>query len=120
MIFKNPYDRTNNLTEPERKLLKKVLYNIAYIHSNGNLPFFSGEDSKIEAYIKSNPQYLWVPLIRASSATALQSKDAWKTKFKNGYKRFKRAIDRYDEFINGVTEEERKEILSQSDNFYMM
>lgn len=120
MIFKNPYDTTNDLTLAERKLLKKVLYNIAYIHSNGNLPFFSNEDSKISKYIKSNPQYLWVPLIRASSATQFSSKDAWMAKIRNGYKRFKKAIDRYDEFVNGVTKEERKEILSQSENFYMM
>lgn len=120
MIFKNPYDDSNNLTPAERKLLKKVLYNIAYIHSNGNVPFNVNEDTKIAQYIKSNPQYLWVPLIRASSATQFSSKEAWMAKIRNGYKRYKRVIDRYDEFVNGVTEEERREVLSQSDNFYMM
>lgn len=120
MIFKNPYDNTNNLTQAERKLLKAVLYNIAYIHSNGNFPFLLRDDAKIADYIQSHPQYLWVPLIRASKATTYQSKDAWLAKIKNGYKRYRSAIDRFDEFFNGVTQEERRDILSSSDNFYQM
>ncbi len=45
--FKNPYDRTNNLTEPERKLLKYVLYKLNWIYNNGNSKFSSEEDPKI-------------------------------------------------------------------------
>lgn len=119
MTFKNPYDMSEDLTMPERKLLKQILFQIADIHSNHQMPFKSAEDPKIEEYIKGHPEYLWCPLIRASKATAIQNKDAWLAKIKNSWKRYRKAVDRFDEFYNGVTAEER-EILSNSEDFYKM
>lgn len=119
MTFKNPYDMSEDLTNSERKLLKQILFQILDIHSNHQIPFKSADDPKLADYVKAHPEYLWCPLIRASKATIIQNKDAWIAKIKNSWKRYKKALDNFDEFYNGVTAEER-EILSSSDDFYKM
>ena len=73
MSFKNPYDEYNDLKPHERELLKYVLFQINRINRNGNSQFSSPEDSKIKSYIEKHPEYLWVPLERASAATKRQS-----------------------------------------------
>lgn len=60
----------NNLKPVERELLKKVLYQITWINTNGNFKFQSWNDPKIAEHIKNHPEYLWVPLTRASKATS--------------------------------------------------
>lgn len=119
MTFKNPYNMSEDLSDPERKLLKQILFQISDIHSNHQMPFKSAEDPKIADYINAHPEYLWCPLIRASKATTIQNKDAWIAKIKNSWKRYRNAVERFDEFYNGVTPEER-EILSNSEDFYKM
>lgn len=119
MNFKNPYDSTNDLTVAERELLKKVLYQITWINTNGNFKFQSWNDPKIAEYIKDHPEYLWVPLTRASKSTSRQSIDAIKAKIGNTFKRLKDATERFDEFVNGITPEERNEIYND-ENFYQL
>ena len=69
MSFKNPYDTSNDLKPQERELLKEVLFRIDKINKNGNSRFYSSNDPKIKEWIKTHPEYLWVPLERASGAT---------------------------------------------------
>lgn len=117
MQFKNPYDMDNNLKPVERELLKKVLYQITWINTNGNFKFQSWNDPKIAEHIKNHPEYLWVPLTRASKATSRQSLDAIKARITNSFKRLKSSTERFDEFVNGITPEERKDIYND-ENFY--
>jgi hypothetical protein len=49
--------------------LKEVLFRIDKINRNGNSRFYSSNDPKIKEWIKTHPEYLWVPLERASGAT---------------------------------------------------
>ena len=113
MSFKNPYDYSNDLTPDERELLKYVLYQITYINTNGNFKYSNWRDPKIAEHIQKHPEYLWVPLIRASNATRRQSASAMLAGIKNSFKRIKNATERFDEFVNGITPEER-ELLSPS------
>lgn len=119
MIFKNPYDNTNDLKPSERKLLKHVLFRIAKINSNGNFKFSSPTDSRLPEYINKHQDYLWVPLERASTATSRQSKKAWIAKFNNTWRKIKDFSNSFDEFINGMTDEERN-LYGNSDEFYKL
>lgn len=120
MSFKNPYDYTNDLNSHERELLKKVLFQIAYINTNGNFKFSGPNDSKLPEYIKDHPEYLWVPLIRASQATSRQSISSIKAKLKNSFRRLKNATERFDEFVNGITPEERELLGADDSDFYKL
>lgn len=120
MVFKNPYDMSNDLKQSERELLKQILYQIAQINHNGNFGYSSPSDSKLPQYIKEHPEYLWVPLERASGATSRQSARAIITKMKNTWKRMLKAGETFDEFINNLTEEERDLLGNDSDDFYRM
>lgn len=119
MTFKNPYDPNNNLTDPERKLLKKVLYQIAQITSKKTFKLDQHDEASIAKYIENHPDYLWVPLERASKATSRSGIDRVKAKFRNAFKRFKNIDERFDEFVQGISQEER-ELLGNldSDEFY--
>ena len=119
MSFKNPYDYTNDLKSEERELLKKVLYQITWINTNGNFKYSSWTDPKLAEYAKEHPEYLWVPLIRASKATRRQSSDAIIAKLKDSFRRLKNATERFDDFVNGITPEER-ELLGNDDDFYRL
>jgi len=58
MLFKNPYDNSNNLTPAERKFLKKALFEfnrIRQIRRNDIKKFTSYEDPAISEYISNNP-----------------------------------------------------------------
>lgn len=120
MIFKNPYDMSNDLKQHERDLLKQVLYQIAQINHNGNFGFSSPTDSRLPQYIKEHPEYLWVPLERASKATSRQSAKAIITKMKNTWRKMLKAGESFDEFVNNLTEEERDLLGNDSDDFYKM
>lgn len=120
MSFKNPYDYNNDLKPEERELLKKVLYQITWINTNGNFKYSGWNDPKLADYVKAHPEYLWVPLTRASKATERQSIEAVKAKLKNSFKRLKNATERFDEFVNGITPDERKYWGGDSDNFYKL
>lgn len=119
MVFKNPYDTSNNLTEPERNLLKQVLFQIAMINHNGNFNFSSPTDSRLKEYIEKHPEYLWVPLERASRATSRRPKNVVNG-MKNSFKRWVKASESFDEFVANVTEEEREDLGGNTDNFYQM
>lgn len=120
MVFKNPYDTSNDLKPHERELLKQVLFQIAYINHNGNFGYSSPFDSKLPQYIKEHPEYLWVPLERASKATSRQSARAITTRMKNQWKRMLKAGETFDEFVNNLTEEERDLLGNDNDDFYKM
>lgn len=118
--FKNPYDMSNDLKPHERKMLKQVLYNLDKINRNGNSQFSSIEDSKIPEYIKAHPEYLWVPLERASDATKRQSKEAIVAGMKNFMRTVQNAANAFDEFAQGITPEERELYGQDSESFYRM
>lgn len=120
MSFKNPYDYSNDLTSPERELLKKVLYKIAWINTNGNFKFKDWTDPKLSEYVKQHPEYLWVPLEKASAATSRQSSDAILARLRNGFRRLKNATESFDEFVNGVSYEERKQMEEYGNDFYSL
>lgn len=120
MSFKNPYDYNNDLTSAERELLKKVLYQITWINTNGNFKYSGWDDPKLAQYVKKRPEYLWVPLIRASKATSRQSVDSMMAKLRNSFKRIKNATERFDEFVNGITPEERELLGADDDSFYKL
>ena len=120
MSFKNPYDTSNDLKPQERELLKEVLFRIDKINRNGNSRFYSSNDPKIKEWIKAHPEYLWVPLERASSATKRQSAEAILAGMKNFCKKVKDASTAFDEFVEGITDEERELLGRDSDSFYRM
>ena len=125
LIFKNPYDNTNDLKEHERTLLKEVLFRIAQINSNynfsdGNYRFVSSNDSRLIEWTKKHPEYFWVPLERAAPATRRQSKEAFLSGIRNFFKKIKNASESYDEFVEQVTSYERDMLGTDNDNFYMM
>jgi hypothetical protein len=79
MMFKNPYDESNDLKPHERLFLKKVLFYINKVKESrfpgSKHKFNSYNDPKISEYINNDKQgesYLWVPLTRASKATQRQ------------------------------------------------
>ena len=120
MSFKNPYDMSNDLKQHERELLKQVLFQIDKINKNGNSKFSSANDPNIAKYIESHPEYLWVPLERASDATKRQSKEAVLAGMKNFCKKIVQASTAFDEFVEGITEEERELLGKDSESFYRM
>ena len=120
MSFKNPYDYDNDLSSAERELLKKVLYQITWINTNGNFKYSGWDDPKLSQYVKQHPEYLWVPLIRASKATSRQNIDTIKAKLKNSFKRMRNATERFDEFVNGITPEERELLGADDLDFYKL
>lgn len=117
MNFKNPYDMSNDLTLPERKLLKKVLFSIHKI-TNPTFSIGISEEQKLANYVQDNPSYLWVPLERASKSTSRQSVNAIKARFKNAFRKLKKIEQRFDEYVNDVLPEERELLGNQSDEFY--
>lgn len=118
--FKNPYDQYNDLKPHEREMLKKVLFQIDTINRNGNAQFSSPEDSRIPEYIRSHPEYLYIPMERASAATKLQSKEGILSGMKNFMRTIHKASTAFDEFIEGITPEEREFMGQDSDSFYRM
>ena len=118
--FKNPYDLTNDLKSYEREMLKKVLFQIDTINRNGNAQFNSPEDSRIPAYIKTHKEYLYIPMERASDVTRRQTKEGILAGMKNYMSKVKNASEAFDEFVEGVTAEERELLGKDSDSFYRM
>lgn len=66
LIFKNPYDQNADLLPHERKFLKKALFYINKIRL-GETRLRS--DAEMEEFIEKKPEYLNVPLEKASSTT---------------------------------------------------
>ena len=116
MLFKNPYDESNNLTSSERKFLKKALFEfnrIRQIKRRDIKNFTSWNDPAISDYISNNPngeRYLWVPLKRASKSTQRQNVkalvDDYKRKIKQVFKLDGKQA--FDELVNNLTPEERQ------------
>ena len=115
MLFKNPYDTSNNLTPPQRKFLKRALFEfnrIRQLRRNDIKQFTSAEDPAIADYISNNPngeRYLWVPLKRASKTTRRQDIKAYANNFKKKLQTVLKmnSEQMFDEFVNELTPEER-------------
>lgn len=118
--FKNPYDPYNDLKPHEREMLKKVLFQIDKINRNGNSQFSSPTDSKIPNYIKAHPEYLFIPMERASNATKRQTKEGILSGMRNFTRAIMKASTAFDEFVEGITPEEREIMGKDSDSFYRM
>lgn len=70
LFFKNPYDKSNDLDDADRKFLKKALFEINRIRFKGsNFSYKSENDPALLSFINSSPGYFWVPLEKASSST---------------------------------------------------
>lgn len=115
-LLKNPYDPDSDLEDHERKFLKKILWEFYKVRCamNGNTPEFSGyDDPKLPT--KMPPNYLFVPLQRASTATKrLHLKDNLDAMGK----RIHKLIARPGEVIDGRTKEEAvNEILEENQGF---
>ena len=115
MLFKNPYDMSNNLKPHERLFLKKTLFYINKIKESrfpGSKQKFSDyNDPKIVEYINNDKQgesYLWVPLTRASKATQRQQNISSRVeRIKRAFKIASKSEHWYSEIISNMTEEER-------------
>lgn len=107
-VFKNPYDDSTDLNSAERKLLKHILYTLTYINYNGNLDMAEYDDAAIKAYIEKHPEYLWVPLEKASSATNAFNPKAWKARLDYSFNKLKHYFANYDYFLQDMTDEERE------------
>jgi hypothetical protein len=71
----------------------------------------------LKEYIEKHPEYLWVPLERASSATSRRPKNIVNG-MKNSFKRWIKASESFDEFISNITSEEREDLGGDNSNFY--
>lgn len=107
-VFKNPYDMSNNLNAAERKLLKHVLFQLTRINTNGNFDIAESNDDAIKRYIETHPEYLWVPLEKASSASTIFNVDSWKAKLKNTFKRLRNYFSNFDYFYQDMLDFERE------------
>lgn len=117
MMFKNPYDLSNNLTSAERELLKKVLKYLYDIRRTFN-PGLK-EITDVEKYIQSNPNYLQVPLIRASGASKLQQ-GGLKNAARNILKVIRDPKTYWDEFVENLIPEEVKDLDSGVEKLSLM
>lgn len=74
LLFKNPYDNTNDLDSVDREFLKKVLkYINKFRFKEEN--FENKSEIEISNFIANHKQYLFVPLEKASGAT--RHTNAW-------------------------------------------
>ena len=115
MMFKNPYDESNDLKSHERLFLKKVLFYINNVKESrfpgSKHKFNSYNDPKIPEYINNDKQgesYLWVPLTRASKATKRQQNISSRVeRIKRGFKIAGKSEHWYTEVISNMTSDER-------------
>lgn len=116
MLFKNPYDNSNDLKPHERLFLKKVLFYINKVKLSkypGSKQLFKDyNDPKIAEYINNDKQgesYLWVPLTRATKATKRQQNISSRIeRIKRAFRIMKNSEHWYSEVISNMTEEERR------------
>ena len=118
MLFKNPYDDTNDLKPHERLFLKKTLFYLNKVKESrfpgSKVLFTNYNDPKIAEYINNDKQgesYLWVPLTRASRATKRQQSISDRiSRIKRAFRIATKSEHWYSEVISNMTEEERKEM----------
>lgn len=117
MNFKNPYDMSNNLTSDERTVLKHFLYQVACLNTHGKFAkeYTSMNDPGLAKYIREHPEYLWVPLERASKATTRKNVKSMLSRMKMKVQRWF-SNNNVDEFINNITEEERDSLEIRENN----
>ena len=121
MMFKNPYNPNSTLTTHERALLKNILKHLYEIRRTFHPEL--KEITDVEEYIKRNPSYLQVPLIRASGASKMQSVDRMKNSWKNLFKVLKSPEKYWDEFVEKMMPEDAQTLdddfghLSLTNNF---
>ena len=122
MSFKNPYERLGDesyLTTAERTLLKKVLYALHVITTNGAIKFTSVDSKALIDYTKKHKEYFWVPLKKASRSTSRQNLKAWRTKWKHITKLVSNSKERIQEALDGLLEEEANTIDSGERALYL-
>lgn len=115
LIFKNPYDNTNDLKPHERKFLKKALFYLNKVKTakspNAKVLFKDENDPEIDKYIRhdsNGEKYLWVPLMRASKASERQQDNGsrW-DRMKRAFRIMKNSDKWYTEAVSNMTEQER-------------
>lgn len=117
LSFKNPYDTSNDLSIYERNILKFALKEIAKIRSNGN---FDLKGKTEEQYIAEHPEYLWVPLEKASAATTRQSGKAVVAKMKNFWRQVLNSKERFENQFNNTMVEEIELLSGEDQSVYQM
>ena len=116
LIFKNPYDETNNLKSHERLFLKKALFYLNQVKlsrfEGAEEKFTDYNDPAISKFINNNKngeKYLWVPLTRASNASQRQQSLKNKVdRIKRGFRIACKSKDWYTEVISKMSAEERQ------------
>lgn len=116
IMFKNPYDNSNDLKSHERLFLKKVLFYINKVKESrfpgSKNKFTDYNDPKIAQYInneKDGESYLWVPLTRASKATKRQQGTEKRIeRIKRALKIVFKSNDWYTEVVSNMTKDERQ------------
>lgn len=119
LFFKNPYDSTSDLDDDDRKFLKKALFEINRLRfKENNFSYKSENDKGIQSFIKNNPQYLWVPLERASSSTRWSSPSKYFQDFERRVKGYcKNPTMFFKEMYEGIlTDQEESQINSDIEN----
>ena len=122
MSFKNPYSRigdTSYLTDSERKLLKQILYALHLVTTRGTIKFTSLDSKALIDYTTKHKEYFWVPLKKASKASARQNLKAWKSKWKHITSLVKNSKGRFEEAIEGLLEEEAESLDSEERALYL-
>lgn len=117
LIFKNPYDRTNDLLEHERKFLKRVIEIIQKINGNDKFPPNISDEQAMNE-IEQNNSILWVPLEKASTST--RRTNAWSKPMEYAEELKSRVVnycqhpDKYfREFYEGILDDEEQVYISQ-------
>lgn len=110
--FKNPYANLGDnsyLSSHQREFLKRALYVFQLIRSQGNFNIQYGT-KELENFANKNPEYyLQVPLIRAGSASKIQSRNMIKNAFATAKKVVKNPGQWFNEEIEHLSPEEAQQ-----------
>lgn len=108
MLFKNPYDENADLTQPERTLLKHVLFQIADILQNGIISqqYHTCNNERFAKLVTQYEYYRWVPLEKASKSSQVKDIRTMLNSLEN-LRRSVMSSQTYDLLVEGITEQER-------------
>lgn len=116
LLFKNPYDDSEDLDEHDRSFLKKVLF----LFAKGRYPskdftFKDENDPNILAFIKKNSEtYFYVPLEKASSATKWSNPSSYFKDFQRRAAQYcKEPLLFFREMYEGIMSDEERELISR-------
>lgn len=119
LFFKNPYDKSNDLDDADRKFLKKALFEINRIRFKGsNFSYKSENDPALLSFINSSPGYFWVPLERASSSTRWSNPGKYFDDFKRRTKTLCKNPTLFfkEMYENILTDQEEEQITKDIEN----